>query len=155
VRATATEHLRREHEEIRALLDRLEGALAPLNLAEVRHVCGCLEILLARHQRKEREVFFPALARKADGRHPELGAVAHEHARQETYAEMIRAFLGILGEYGGSVRPLVEACRSLITFYRDHLQHEEAVLFPRADEELSTREQEDLALQMMHLEAAA
>lgn len=151
--AQATEHLRREHDRIRDLLGRLETALEPLDLGEIRKVTESLDALLGRHQRKEQEILFPALLRKASPSNPPVLQLVHEHARQETYAETIRAFLSVLREQNVSAQPLVRACRSLTSFYRDHLRHEETVLFPCVDANLSAPEQEELAARMAEMEA--
>ncbi|MFN3484549.1 MAG: hemerythrin domain-containing protein [Planctomycetota bacterium] len=151
--AQATEHLRWEHDRIRDLLGRLETALEPLDLGEIRKVTESLDALLGRHQRKEQEILFPALLRKASPSNPPVLQLVHEHARQETYAETIRAFLSVLREQNVSAQPLVRACRSLTSFYRDHLRHEETVLFPCVDANLSAPEQEELAARMAEMEA--
>ena len=150
---TATEHLRRDHEAIRALLGRLEGALEPLDPGKIRAACAELEALLGRHHRKEQRVLFPVLARQGISRDAPLASVLGEHAREETYAETIRTFLGVLREEGVSARPLVEACRALVAFSRAHLRREETLVLPLADAALSPEEQEETAFRMERLES--
>lgn len=144
----AVRHLVEEHHAVQALLDDLEKALDPLDLEGMARQVEDLDDLLARHRRKEEAVLFPALVRLSAMKEEPLATAAREHDLEEVYVEETKAFLAVARENTAFAGPLVEACRALILFYRDHLWKEENFVFPWADRVLTETEQEDLVHRM-------
>jgi hemerythrin-like domain-containing protein len=145
-------HLIEDHRAVLAALEDLEGALEPLDLPRIRRDASLLADLLPRHRRKEETVVFPALAGKEFFHRTALETASREHGLEETYLEEVLAFLRVATEDERYAGPLVEACRSMILFFRDHLWKEEHFVFPCIDRFFPACEQEEMVRRMDALE---
>ncbi len=148
---TVTRHLLEDHREIKRLLGEMENALEPTDLKRIGDIVDRLEPLVELHRRKEEEIFLPALARCMFDHPKPLAAVTHDHGVEETYLEEVKSFLTVMEDVS-FLKPLVDACRSLVQFFRDHLWKEESFIFPCAERSLSDEVKWELLVRMEDLE---
>lgn len=158
----ATEILRAEHRVIERVLEALERAGDRLEGAgEVRpgffddavtfiagFADGC-------HHRKEEEALFPVMI--GSGLPPDGGPIAmmlEEHEEGRRYVREIRDGAARLeGSDPTGRRRLIAAVRAYVALLRDHIQKEDDLLFPMADELLSPPDQERLGAEFERWDA--
>lgn len=140
---TLTAWLRRQHGVFRGLLDEMEEAVkAPGGDPKVEELLSRLLPMLAGHERVERELLFPAIlkhVKPADPRLIGLFQEAHEQVHEKTDA--LRA---ALSDRRAAFGRLVAAA-DLIALLREHLEEEEAALFPLADAHVPAETLRELA----------
>ncbi|MDE2582386.1 MAG: HAD-IC family P-type ATPase, partial [Rhodospirillales bacterium] len=136
----AVERLGSEHEQLRALLERMRRVAArldrdpdtplPAMLPPLRQIAGTFAALLLPHQQAEEAGLYPALAAALGGRDP-LGTMTRMHAEIARTAERFRALVAGMEDHAGSVAETREAVRLLHgmdALLEMHLAAEEALL---------------------------
>ena len=143
--------LRREHDEALAVLDRLEIAVrnlaAPGALTVIKEAIAFLDEDLRGHNEREEETLFPVL----EGYLPPQGPTAvmrFEH----------RELWKLLGELETAVKAtppsppiLLQRALAVAELLQRHIQKENAILFPMAEQMLSPAELSAIARQMESL----
>lgn len=145
----ATAELRHEHAVIlRGLVlleraaERLAGGL-PVDEAMLQELARFLQTFADRcHHGKEEATLFPVLSDKGLG--GTLRVFLEEHDEGRGY---LRTLTG-----GGSAAERAKAARRYVGMLRDHIQREDEVLFPMADNVLSLDEHDALARRYADIE---
>ena len=142
LRAPATADLRAEHEVILRALTVLEGLAdrlgsgQPVSDATLRELVELLQAFADRcHHGKEEDQLFPAMRAKGSGGTLPLFLEEHEEGRR---------YLRTLGS-GAPAAERAAAGRRYVGLLRDHIERENEVLFPLADELFSPEEHVALA----------
>lgn len=130
-----TDILVAEHETVLAWLSELASAADAGRREEIRRLLPFFEENLQVHRRKEEEVLFPAVARQIGESGGPVACMLEEH-RQEK--QLIAAIREVLEGGEGLSRPV----GLFVEFLRLHIQKENEVLFPLAEQVLSIAEKE-------------
>ncbi len=136
-----TANLSREHQVVLSRLGELEDALKDLDLAVLEDVLRFFEVDLPLHRRKEEEILFPALARHIGDEGGPISVMLAEHETEKAHVEDLKRAVNELksgGNAGGAVRSSATAILDLL---RAHIQKEDEILFPMAEQFLTSEEQ--------------
>lgn len=132
-----------EHVELRLLLERLQKALDVPNPGDIGPTLEKLRSRLESHRLKEDGILLPAVRRFGCVSARALRSIEQEHEGEESGLERALA-LYRKGDSAG----LVHACRTLISFYRNHFDKEERTVFPPAERELPDEIKWELMVEM-------
>jgi len=156
-----TEMLRQDHEDIQTVLailaemsNRLEedADVPPDDLATVLRY---LDVFVTQsHNAKEEEALYPALAEV--GLPPDSGPIALMMAEHQ----MVQNFLGGLHEAIARYKPgdsddghmIAEYARNYALLFSKHIEQEDQVIYPVADQRLPAEEQDQLAKRFEEIE---
>jgi hemerythrin-like domain-containing protein len=150
-----TEALVKEHEEIRVMLQVVSlmcRALEAGRAVSADHVEQAIEFIQGYadryHHAKEEDLLFPAMERAGIPR--DSGPVAVMLAEHDEGRAMVREAAGALGRYrqgDHAARMLIAAnLRNFAGMLDSHIEKENVVLYPLADRQLTSADQEELAV---------
>lgn len=130
-----TKMIRADHTAVIATFHKYEtGASSGTKRALVNTVCSALEI----HAQLEEEIFYPEM-RALDSRQVEKSLPEHDEMRR---------LVGVLRAMDASEASFDETFMTLMREVLHHAAHEETVLLPRAERELSEDRLSELGAQM-------
>jgi len=147
----ATEQLRSEHEGIKLMLhilDKVSRKLESEEDVEAEHLEKIIEFFRVFadkcHHGKEEDFLFPAMEAAGVPRESgPIGVMLLEHDKGRGY---IKGMADAVAKYKGGDRkaaPVIASnARNYIALLTDHIEKENAVLFPMADAHLSAAKQE-------------
>lgn len=143
---SATEALTREHRIIERALRVLER-LTDEDSPAVERLEGVVEVLRVVgdrcHHGKEEQVLFPALAEVGHGpQDGPVGAMLVDHEEGRALLTELEDEAVALRAGRGDPRRIARAGARYAALLRDHIEREDEVLFPMADELLAGREDE-------------
>jgi hemerythrin-like domain-containing protein len=133
-----TEILVDEHKTVLEKLDRLEEAVSDGDREAAQSLLSFFEFDLQLHRRKEEEVLFPALGEHIGIDSGPVACMLEEHAREKTLVRDLRASL----EQAGGGANLRRAVGAFVSHLRLHIQKENEVLFPMAENLLPPEQKE-------------
>ena len=151
-----TEELKAEHEGILRMMDILQavvgkmGSLKEFPGGHINQIMEFLKVFVDKcHHGKEEEFLFPALEKagipKEGG---PIGVMLEEHQRgREIIGKMSASLDNINAKSAFS-----EAAESYIELLRQHIDKENNVLFPMADQRLSQKRQDQMSEEFEQLE---
>ncbi len=152
---SATDLLRRDHREMERLLERWEPSLKSPEgerLAHFSEIFAEVQQHLARHFRREEEIFYPTLRPLLDITDPEISKLTDDHSDVREAAAALRE---LLDQAQGTTKPAASLRSDLATVgwaLWNHIQHHIAVeengLLAFADRALAPEQQAKLAQQM-------
>ena len=157
----ATEELVTEHRAIERMLAVLEAAAQRLETGQrvrpdlFREAVDFVRNFADRcHHGKEEENLFPRLQERGMPREGgPIGVMLQEHDQGRDY---IGAIDGAIDDYEGgdesAARAIVESAREYVKLLQGHIWKEENVLFPMADQLLSSSDQGELAERFQRIE---
>lgn len=157
----ATEELRAEHDGILTILEILEkisNRLSAGEAVEASHLDQIMEFLKVFadrcHHGKEEGILFPALEEAGiPNQGGPIGVMLHEHTDGRAYIqEMDNALDGMKKGDSDAPRSFANASRLYIDLLKQHIEKENQVLFPMADESLAAERQRDIAEQFDNFE---
>ena len=149
----STDQLVKEHVSIQLMLDVLERVCSKLNAGQKvsqRHLEQILEFIKVFadqcHHGKEEGFLFPALEKvgipRDDG---PIGVMLAEHAMGRQYVKEMGEAIERYGRGDRTVVPaLVSSARKYIELLNAHIEKENSVLFPMAEEHLPERKKMEL-----------
>lgn len=159
---TVTEVLTAEHRAIERMLAVLEAAAQRLRAGErvpaeiFREAVDFVGNFVDKyHHGKEEANLFPLLEERGVSREGgPLGVMLHEHDVGRKYIGAIDAAIGAYEEGAeAAARVIEENVRGYIHLLRHHIWKEEHVLFPMADQVLSSVDQQELGERFEQVEA--
>ena len=127
-----------QHAEVDALFDKLDHEA---DEADWHDLCGRLIDRLTLHAALEEEIFYPAVARLADGERAQVAHARDEHAKIATLLEALR-------DPRLQKRACQEQLHELRRTVEHHVAEEENDLMPRALHRLGSAGLRDLARRM-------
>ena len=104
------------------------------------------------HHQKEEGVFFPALEQRSSAAGGPVSIMLSEHMAGREAVAAIAASLPRANDDAGARNDVLENLRSYARLLRLHIQKEDSVLFPLAEETLNDREQEMMAEEFARVE---
>ena len=132
--SNVTEKLSCEHQVVLKKLAAFEAALEKFDLDGIRETVRFFDERLILHRRKEEEVLFPTLGRHiGTGRGP-IACMLEEHRDEKEKIEQIRGALEAHPASGARER-ITAAGRYILDLLRAHIQKEDNILFPLAENE--------------------
>ncbi len=142
----ATEDLVQEHQGIKrmlAILERMAERLTasqPVAINDLRESLDFIQGFADRcHHAKEEDLLFPAM--EAAGMPHRTGPIAvmlHEHGQGRTFVQgMVAAVPRYAADDRAAARTLAESIRGYTTLLAAHIDKEDHVLYPMADQKLS------------------
>jgi hemerythrin-like domain-containing protein len=147
-------HLRHEHDEALAALDRLEDGVRDLDAPEARRevaeAVAFLDNEVRGHNEREEEALFPVLDRHL----PPTGPTAVMRAEHRQLWDLLGSFKASLAENPSAAGQAADAGMAIVGLLRRHIDKENGVLFPLAGQVLSPEEVEEVARGMERLIAA-
>ncbi len=129
------EELRADHEEILRHLDLLNEAVngIKINKKKVKEFLHFTETFAEPHHRKEEDVLFPELEKrgipKDDG---PIGVMLFEHETKREYVKNLQ-----MAVKKGDKNQIKENSLAIIALLRDHINKENNILYPMAEQVLS------------------
>ncbi len=150
---TPTDQLVKEHVSIQLMLDVLERVCTKLDAGEKvsqRHLEQILEFIKVFadqcHHGKEEEFLFPAMEKVGIPRDGgPIGVMLVEHTKGRQYVkELGEAIEGYGHGERTAVAALVSSARKYIELLNAHIEKENGVLFPMAEEHLPERKKMEL-----------
>ncbi|MHB0878853.1 MAG: hemerythrin domain-containing protein [Anaerolineae bacterium] len=150
---TATEELRAEHESIEVMLDVLDAVAEradrgqQLNDADLSHMVEFLRVFADRcHHAKEERALIPEMEDAGIPREGGLIAtILSEHVTARGYvrglAEAVEAL--DIGDQG-AIAAIASNAHAYVTLLRDHIEKENDIFFPMADQHLRPEQQSRL-----------
>lgn len=157
----ATEQLKREHNAVKIMLRVLDKMCRKLEAGEEidpEHLDGTLEffkVFVDRcHHVKEENLLFIAMQRTADPTDGDrIGALLKDHVSGRNFiGDMTRASAAYRAGDSTARRVIIDSAKHYITLLIQHIDIEDNVLYPIADERLSPEKQEELLIQFDKLE---
>jgi hemerythrin-like domain-containing protein len=156
-----TEELKAEHGGILRMLEILQAILAKMNSQEIfpkdhiDHIMEFLKVFVDKcHHGKEEEFLFPALEEAGIPREGgPIGVMLQEHQTgRKLIGKMSTSLDGLGKESIDAKSAFKEAAESYIELLRQHIDKENDVLFPMAEERLSQERQHQMSDQFERLE---
>lgn len=156
-----TDELKAEHEGILLMLKIMENICKTMKSPEtvpVEHLDSIMEFLRVFadqcHHGKEESILFPVLeAAGIPNQSGPLGVMLSEHDHgRGLIKEMDESLKGIKGGSSASVASFTEAVRRYTELLTQHIQKENEVLFPMANQVMSQSQQEELEEQFEKFE---
>lgn len=135
-----TEILSREHKVVLEKLDGMEKALETLDISGIDEVLTFMETDLSLHRKKEEEVLFPTLGRHIGVEQGPIACMLSEHATEKGFMVDLRAALTEAKAGGDAGEKIKKAVWGILDLLRAHIEKEDHVLFPLAEETLSAEE---------------
>lgn len=131
------EQLRSEHEEILAALDKLEADPKGYSKEFLEFTANFAEP----HHHREEQVLFPALEQKGiPNEGGPIGVMLMEHEMKRNFVKELAA-----GD--------TEAAMKIVNLMRDHINKENNILYPMAEQALSQEELAGMALKCEEVQA--
>lgn len=159
----STEELKREHVHIKAglgVLERIAGRLESGGAVPDADLDTLLEFLSVYadkcHHAKEEDCLFPALLAKGMPKEGgPIGIMLDEHVTGRGFiARMREAAAGKRTGNADAPRAFATAARGYVALLREHIEKEDDMLFPMADDTLSSAEDFRLEQQFQEFEVA-
>ncbi len=158
-----TEILRKEHEDIKIMLNIFERLVYKLEATEgaslehVEQALNYLEVFVGQgHFRKEEELFFPALEKAGipkDG--GPLGAMIQEHESCRSNMKEMRLWFEKYKAGDHTVaNNIIKPGHKYVITLKGHFDTESNILFPIADKQLPAGKQDELVTKFAQLELA-
>lgn len=157
-----TEILSREHRLIEKVLEALDEAATQAESGRAAEPARLAEMLAFLrdfadrcHHGKEEDILFRRLEQHGFG--PDHGPVAvmlHEHQIGRGHIREMGEAVPEIGTDAGRLR-FVRAAQAYVMLLRGHIQKEDHILFPMADQVLSQEDQQDLTAAYGKLDPAA
>ncbi len=152
-----TDELRQEHRQIERVLTvmgRLVGRAERGQGFEAAALRKCVDFLRlfadACHHTNEEQILLPLLDKRgirAD--HPAVAGILREHVEGRKQVSTMRSSLTAAARGDeGARRRFCEAARHYLALLRQHINREDHVLFPLADQALTSRDRADLHAQI-------
>ena len=135
-----TEPLQWEHEIVLDRLKAFEKALDGNDWKGVRETLRFFDERLPLHRRKEEEVLFPALGRHIGTEGGPIACMLHEHQDEREKIEAIRRALARGPGDPSSWKEILAAGGYILGLLRNHIAKENQILYPLAEEALSSEE---------------
>ena len=135
--------LREEHTQILSQLDALEVAVSgsAVNKEEVEKFLHFTENFAEPHHKKEEDVLFPALEAKGIPRDGgPTGVMLSEHQEKRNYVKGLRLAL-----QNGDDKEMKRNGLSIVNLMRSHIDKENNILYPMAEQLLSAEDLAELA----------
>ena len=156
-----TENLKREHEaiyEVLNIMSRIADDIKEKRVFYTKDIDKIVDFLIVFwyncHNRKEEQVLYPALALSGILTADEsIGDRTHEHSMGRTYIkEMCHSIENCKIGYAFSSERLVDSLNNYVKLLRIHIRKEEEVLFPKADQVLTEKNQSEILQQFEEIE---
>lgn len=146
-----TQILSQEHQVVLGKLDRLEGSLQGPDVSGVEEVLRFMENDLVLHRRKEEEVLFPALAKQIGVEGGPIGVMLSEHSTEKELLTDLRAAVDSAKAGKDTKDEIRGAAQGILDLLRPHIQKEDNILYPMAEQILSPEEQAAVARGMAEI----
>ena len=154
-----TDQLREEHELVLMVVEAMEREVEDIERSGRVH-SGRVEMMVdfsrnftdGCHHHKEEEVLFPALEERSSAAGGPVSIMLSEHMAGREAMGVIAASLARANEDAGARSDVLENLRLYAYLLRLHIQKEDAVLFPLAEETLNDQEQEMMAEEFARVE---
>jgi hemerythrin-like domain-containing protein len=147
--------LRREHDEALAALDRLGTGVgnlaAPGARQAVDQAVAFLDNEVRGHNEREEEVLFPMMERYMPA---QAGPTAVMRAEHRELWDLLGRLRAALSGSAPDPAPVRATGLAVVDLLRRHIEKENAILFPMAQQMLSAEEMEEVARGMERLIAA-
>jgi hemerythrin-like domain-containing protein len=156
-----TEELKAEHEGILRMLEILQAILGKINSqknfakSHIEQIMEFLEVFVDKcHHGKEEEFLFPVLEEAGVAREGDpIGVMLQEHQTgREIIRKMAMSLDGLVEGSTGAESAFKEAAESYTKLLRKHIDKENNVLFPMADQKLSQERQHQMSEHFERLE---
>lgn len=157
----ATEQLKKEHNAVKLMLlvlDKLCKKLESGERIDPDHLDSLIEffqVFVDRcHHAKEENMLFVAMHESMEpGDNDRIGALIKDHASGRNYMHDL-ATASALYRQGdsGAVKLILQSAKHYMTLLIQHIDIEDNVLYPMADERLSAQKQEELLIDFDRLE---
>ncbi|HEX2964152.1 MAG TPA: hemerythrin domain-containing protein [Syntrophorhabdaceae bacterium] len=157
----AIQQLKHEHEDVLVALGALEQMYKQLDAtgdlvskAHLEQTLDFLDVYVDQcHHTKEEEVLFPALRDTGFPQESPIKDLLDEHAVSRRQLKKMEEFVSKLGTDDANVIPfIIQNARSYTTLVRNHIDKENNVVFPMANEHLSTNIQDGLCERFENIE---
>lgn len=145
---TAIDFARTDLAGIAESADRLERALAPIDLTGIVEALRQLESRLHIGRRREERVLYPALAERSALLAVAITALVREHQTEREYLQAAKGYLHVQAGDTINLVPLVEICRALIRSIRDLHRKKEQLIYRDAAPLLSEKDDRELIERM-------
>jgi len=147
--------LRREHDEALAALDRLESGArnlaAPGARQAVDQAVAFLDNEVRGHNEREEEVLFPMMERYMPA---QAGPTAVMRAEHRELWDLLGSLRAALAGSAPDPAPVRATGLAVVDLLRRHIEKENAILFPMAQQMLAAEEMDEVARGMERLIAA-
>jgi hemerythrin-like domain-containing protein len=150
---TPTENLKNEHNDIKGLLNimsKIAGNIKSNDVfytSDVEDIIDFLKYFIEKSHHGKEEVFYPALEYAGIPKEAEsLSIILYEHALARNYLKDIDSCVvncKIGNSFSGDM--LAESMINYVQLIKNHMQKEEEIIFPFAEQELSYEKQVELA----------
>ena len=151
---TPTENLIKEHEEINELLDIMSKIAMKIKSKDVfypndvEEIIDYLIIIIDKsHHGKEDEVFYPELISSGiPNEKAPLSIINYEHTLAKRYLKDISSCVvncKIGNDFSGEL--LADSLTNYVVVIKNHIQREEEIVFPIANEVLSSEKQNEIS----------
>ncbi|MDP4267152.1 MAG: hemerythrin domain-containing protein [Bacteroidota bacterium] len=157
----ATEHLREDHGEIMLImkiLEQISNKIEILNTIDEDDLEKCIDYLKIFvdkcHEGKEETILFPELVKGgiANEKGP-IGVLIQEHLLEKDYVETLSDEFRKYKKVNRSYSKLIsKSIRGYIFLFSGHIQKENNVLFPMADQILNYERQERMLTEFIEFE---
>jgi len=158
---TPTENLIKEHEEINELLDIMSKIALKIKSkdvfypTDVEEIIDYLIIIIDKsHHGKEDEVFYPELISSGIPKETApLSIINYEHTLAHRYLKDISSCVvncKIGNDFSGEL--LADSLTNYVVVIKNHIQREEEIIFPIANEVLSSEKQNEISQRFEDIE---
>jgi len=158
---TPTENLIKEHEEINELLDIMSKIALKIKSkdvfypTDVEEIIDYLIIIIDKsHHGKEDEVFYPELISSGIPKETApLSIINYEHTLAKRYLKDISSCVvncKIGNDFSGEL--LADSLTNYVVVIKNHIQREEEIIFPIANEVLSSEKQNEITQRFEDIE---
>jgi len=157
---TPTENLKNEHNDIKGLLNimsKIAGNIKSNDVfytSDVEDIIDFLKYFIEKSHHGKEEVFYPALEYAGIPKEAEsLSVILYEHALARNYLKDIDSCVvncKIGNSFSGDM--LAESMTNYVQLIKNHMQKEEEIIFPFAEQELSHDKQVELAKEFERIE---
>lgn len=132
------EELKSDHQEILKSFDELEKIVseAPINQEKIGEFLEFTKNFSEPHHKKEEEVLFPALEKKGvPNEGGPIGMMLFEHETKRSYIKKIDD-----GFKEKNDEKIILNAKAIISLMREHIDKENNILYPMAEETLTSEE---------------
>jgi hemerythrin-like domain-containing protein len=156
-----TENLKREHKaiyEVLNIMSRIADDIKAKKVFYTADIDSIVDFLIVFwyncHNQKEEQVFYPALVKAGIQTDDEsIGDITHEHSMGRIYIrEMSYSIENCKIGNAFSCERLVDSLNSYVNLLRFHIQKEEEVLFPKADNVITEENLREISNQFEAIE---
>lgn len=156
---TPTENLINEHKDIIELLGIMTKIAEKIKLnnifytSDVEDIIGFMTLFIEKNHHKKEEIFYPALSVSEITENNELSLMLYEHVLAKNYLRDINSCIEnckIGNTFSGEL--LAESIVKYVVLIKTHLQKEENIIFPLANEIMGEEKQKEIYKQFEKIE---